>query len=182
MSFGQDISGPSGDVSFLRTTGQANFFEELAEGWVFQAKLNMGIIHDYKGGSINYNDRFFRGGRDFRGFERGGLGPRDLNSGYALGSNRYITGTTQVSLPLGIPKEVGMRANAFVDFGILGETDQAPSATSQIEDEMAFRATYGLSFSWRSPFGPVRFDFARPIAKEDYDETRFFRFTIGSSF
>ena len=182
LSFGQDISGPSGDVSFLRTTGKANFFEELAEGWVFQAKLNMGIIHDYKGGSINYNDRFFRGGRDFRGFERGGLGPRDLNSGYALGSNRYITGTTQVSLPLGIPKEVGMRANAFVDFGILGETDQAPSATSQIEDEMAFRATYGLSFSWRSPFGPVRFDFARPIAKEDYDETRFFRFTIGSSF
>ncbi len=182
ISFGQDISGPSGDVSFLRTTGQASVFEELAEDWVFQAKLNFGIIHDYKGGSINYNDRFFRGGRNFRGFESGGLGPRDLSTGFALGSNRYITGTTQVSLPLGIPKEVGMRANAFVDFGILGETDQIATVSSQIEDEMAFRATYGLSFSWRSPFGPVRFDFARPIAKEDYDETRFFRFTIGASF
>ncbi|MGB0819897.1 MAG: BamA/TamA family outer membrane protein, partial [Parvibaculales bacterium] len=29
---------------------------------------------------------------------------------------------------------------------------------------------------------PVRFDFAEPLAKEDYDQTRFFRFTIGTSF
>ena len=182
LNFGQDLAGPSGDVSFLRTTASANFFEEIAEGWVFHAKMNMGVIHDYKGGSISYSDRFFRGGRNFRGFQRGGVGPRDLNSDTALGANRYLTGTTQVSLPLGIPKEVGMRANAFVDFGFLGETDVLPTSTSQIEDEMAFRATYGLSFAWRSPLGPVRFDFARPIVKEDYDETRFFRFTIGTSF
>ena len=181
ISFGQDIAGPAGDVSFLRTTANANFFEEIAEGWIFHAKATMGLIHDYKGGAVNYNDRFFRGGRNFRGFERGGLGPRDLSSGYALGANRYFIGTTQVSLPLGIPKEVGMRANAFVDFGVLGDTDIV-STSSQIADDMAFRATYGLSVAWRSPFGPVRFDFARPIVKEDYDETRFFRFTIGTSF
>ena len=182
VTFGQDIAGPAGDVSFLRTTATANYFHEFAEGWIFHAKGTMGIIHDYKGGAVNYNDRFFRGGRNFRGFERGGVGPRDLRTGYALGSNRYLIGTTQVALPLGIPKEVGMRANAFVDFGVLGETDAVASSNSQIEDEMAFRATYGLSVAWRSPFGPVRFDFARPIAKEDYDETRFFRFTIGTSF
>ena len=179
IGFGQDLAGPSGDSSFLRTTAVANFFEEIAEGWVFQAKLNLGVIHDYKGGTIRYSDRFFRGGRNFRGFQRGGIGPRDLRTDTALGANRYLTGTTQVSLPLGIPKEVGMRANLFVDFGFLGETD---AVGSQIEDEMAFRATYGLSFAWRSPLGPVRFDFARPIVKEDYDETRFFRFTIGTSF
>ena len=179
LTFGQDLAGPSGDSSFLRTTASANLFEEIAEGWVFHAKMNLGVIHDYKGGTIRYSDRFFRGGRNFRGFQRGGIGPRDLRTDSALGANRYLTGTTQVSLPLGIPKEVGMRANAFVDFGFLGETD---AVGSQIEDEMAFRATYGLSFAWRSPLGPVRFDFARPIVKEDYDETRFFRFTIGTSF
>ena len=182
LNFGQDIAGPSGDVSFLRTSASANYFEEIAEGWVFHAKMNLGVIHDYKGGAIAYSDRFFRGGRNFRGFERGGIGPRDLATDSSLGSNRYLTGTTQVSLPLGIPKEVGMRANAFVDFGVMGETDVVPTSSSQIEDEMAFRATYGLSFAWRSPLGPVRFDFARPIVKEDYDETRFFRFTIGTSF
>ena len=179
VNFGQDIAGPAGDVSFLRTTATANFFEEIAEGWIFHAKATMGLIHDYKGGAVNYNDRFFRGGRNFRGFQRGGLGPRDLRSGYSLGANRYFIGTTQVSLPLGIPKEVGMRANAFIDFGVLGETDVQ---SDTVVDDMAFRATYGLSVAWRSPFGPVRFDFARPIVKEEYDETRFFRFTIGTSF
>ena len=190
ISFGQDLSGPSGDVSYLRTTGAANFFEEFGEGWIFHQRGTLGIIHDYRGDPINYNDRFFRGGRNFRGFERGGIGPRLVTLvngrkvyGQVQGSNRYLIGTSQVALPLGIPKEVGMRANAFLDYGFIGEVDSsAISATQFIEDEMIFRATYGLSFAWRSPFGPVRFDFARPIAKEDYDETRFFRFTIGTSF
>lgn len=189
ISFGQDIAGPGGDVSYLRTRASANFYEEIAEGWIFHLRGTMGIIHDYKGGPINYNDRFFRGGRDFRGFERGGVGPREVSAsaadpsqGFALGANRYMIGTAQVSLPLGLPKESGVRANLFVDFGVLGETDAQAPAGRVIEDEMAFRATTGLSFAWRSPFGPVRFDFAEPLAKEDYDQTRFFRFTIGTSF
>lgn len=189
ISFGQDIAGPGGDVSYLRTRASANFYEEIAEGWIFHLRGTLGIIHDYKGGTINYNDRFFRGGRDFRGFERGGVGPREVSvsaadpsQGFALGANRYMIGTAQVSLPLGLPKESGVRANLFVDFGVLGETDAQAPAGRVIEDEMAFRATTGLSFAWRSPFGPVRFDFAEPLAKEDYDQTRFFRFTIGTSF
>ncbi|MDA8623921.1 outer membrane protein assembly factor BamA [Alphaproteobacteria bacterium] len=189
ISFGQDIAGPGGDVSYLRTRASANFYEEIAEGWIFHLRGTLGIIHDYKGGPINYNDRFFRGGRDFRGFERGGVGPREVSAsaadpsqGFALGANRYMIGTAQVSLPLGLSKESGVRANLFVDFGVLGETDAQAPAGRVIEDEMAFRATTGLSFAWRSPFGPVRFDFAEPLAKEDYDQTRFFRFTIGTSF
>lgn len=189
ISFGQDIAGPGGDVSYLRTRASANFYEEIAEGWIFHLRGTLGIIHDYKGGPINYNDRFFRGGRDFRGFERGGVGPREVSAsaadpsqGFALGANRYMIGTAQVSLPFGLPKESGVRANLFVDFGVLGETDAQAPAGRVIEDEMAFRATTGLSFAWRSPFGPVRFDFAEPLAKEDYDQTRFFRFTIGTSF
>ena len=199
INFGQDIAGPAGDTSYLRTRASANFFEELAEGWVLHLRGTLGIINDYKGGLIRYSDRFFRGGRDFRGFERGGVGPREVSYsingeatyGQSLGANRYFIGTAQVSLPLGLSKESGMRANLFVDFGALGETDESNSAPCQngqkvncrvIEDDLAFRATTGLSFAWRSPFGPVRFDFAEPLAKEDYDQTRFFRFTIGSSF
>jgi outer membrane protein insertion porin family len=191
ITFGQDIAGPAGTTSYLRTRATANFFEELAEGWVLHLRGTLGIINDYKGGTIRYSDRFFRGGRDFRGFERGGVGPREVaynangepSYGQSLGANRYFIGTAQVSLPLGLSKESGMRANLFVDFGVLGETDEVSSSPNRIiEDQMDFRATTGLSFAWRSPFGPVRFDFAEPLAKEDYDQTRFFRFTIGTSF
>ena len=49
-----------------------------------------------------------------------------------------------------------MRANLFVDFGALGETDEFTSIPCQgsqrencrvIEDDLAFRATTGLSFA-----------------------------------
>ncbi len=199
MSFGQNMAGPAGDVSYLKTTGSINYFNELAEGWVLHQRGTLGVIHDYQGGFIRYSDRFFRGGRNFRGFNRGGLGPREVNvdangdrtNGLSVGANRYLVGTTQVSLPLGLSKESGMRANLFLDYGLIGETDATVSSPCSeerttgcniLEDDMAFRATTGLSFAWRSPFGPVRFDFAEPLAKEDYDETRFFRFTIGTSF
>ena len=203
LSFGQTMAGPAGDVSYLQSTGSLNFFEEIAEGWVLHQRGTIGIIHDYKGGIVAYGDRFFRGGRNFRGFNRGGLGPREVfvgstkdnrTNGLSLGANRYIVGTTQVSLPLGLSKESGMRANLFLDYGLIGETDATVSNDcmdkpvdervncTMIEGDMALRATTGLSFAWRSPFGPVRFDFAEPLVKEDYDETRFFRFTIGTSF
>ncbi|MGI9440702.1 MAG: outer membrane protein assembly factor BamA [Parvibaculales bacterium] len=180
FSFGQDIAGPMGDISFLRTTLAANFYEELFEGYILHLRGTFGTIYDYKGGNVQYTDRFFRGGRSFRGFERNGVGPRQISTGYALGANRYLVGTAEISLPLGIPKEVGMRANAFIDYGWLGDTDV--QASDDVADRFAFRATYGLSISWRSPFGPVRFDWARPIVKEDYDEPRFFRFSVGTVF
>ena len=40
----------------------------------------------------------------------------------------------------------------------------------------------GVGLSWRSPFGPVRIDFAQAILKEDFDETELFRFSFGTSF
>ena len=182
FSFGQDIAGPMMDVSYLRTRLRADYYHELAEGYVFHARAKMGIINDYRSGTINYNDRFFEGGSSFRGFDRSGVGPRQISTGYALGANRYLVGTTEVSLPLGLPKELGMKANAFVDFGWLGETDTFSGVSGDIQDEFALRATYGLSLAWKSPFGPVRFDFADAIKAESYDETRSFRFSIGTNF
>ena len=49
-------------------------------------------------------------------------------------------------------------------------------------DENAIRASLGLGMSWRSPFGPVRVDFAVPVVKEDYDEEKNFRFNFGTRF
>ena len=179
---GQDLAGPAGDITYLRTTTVANYYYEIAEGWVFHGRGTAGLIYDYDGGVINYSDRFFKGGSSFRGFDRSGIGPRQISTGYALGANRYVVGTAEVSVPLGIPKDVGMRANLFVDFGALGDTDSVSAVANDIEDEFAFRATTGLSISWRSPFGPVRFDFASALVKEDYDDTRSFRFSVGTRF
>ena len=179
LGFGQDLAGPAGDVTFLRTSAIANYYYEIAEGYVFHGRASAGFIDDYDNGTVYYGDRFFRGGSSFRGFDRSGVGPRQISTGYAVGANRYLIGTTQVSLPLGIPKDVGLRANLFIDFGAVGDTDETQN---DIEDEFAFRATSGLSISWKSPFGPVRFDFATALKKEDYDKAKSFRFSVGTRF
>jgi outer membrane protein insertion porin family len=47
---------------------------------------------------------------------------------------------------------------------------------------MHIRASVGAGILWASPFGPIRFDFAVPLLKEQYDRKQFFRFGGGTTF
>lgn len=49
-------------------------------------------------------------------------------------------------------------------------------------DNGRIRASVGGSILWDSPMGPIRFDFAKAVAKSKYDQTQFFRFSGGTSF
>lgn len=126
-----------------------------------------------------------------------------------LGGTNYIGGTLEAQFPiLGLPKEVGLKGAVFADagtlfgykgtkdfstlFGHLPGTCTAASTyngvkTSQSEcitvrDTHTIRSSVGVSLLWASPLGPIRFDFARAINKDQYDRTQFFRFSGGTSF
>ena len=51
-----------------------------------------------------------------------------------------------------------------------------------VQDDLALRVTAGVTVSWESPFGPVRFDLAKVLRKEFYDQTEGFRFSAGTVF
>ncbi len=51
-----------------------------------------------------------------------------------------------------------------------------------VQDDLALRVTAGVTVSWDSPFGPVRFDIAKILRKEVYDIAEGFRFSAGTSF
>ena len=51
-----------------------------------------------------------------------------------------------------------------------------------IKDNLGLRATAGLSIFWKSPMGPIRFDFSQILKKEDYDRTETFRFSTATRF
>lgn len=178
----QELSGPAGDVNYLRTTMVYDYYQSFWENWIFHARASAGAIFAYDDDIVSYNDHFFLGGSTFRGFKRSGLGPRDLTTDYALGAKNYIAGTLETQVPLGLPKDIGIKGYIFTDFGYIGGTDVVGGATSVIVDDFRPRATYGISFSWKSPFGPVRFDLARPIIEVSSDNSQFFRFTAGTSF
>ena len=55
------------------------------------------------------NERFFVGGSNLRGFDKSGIGPRDVNTNDALGGRQFFTGTVELYFPLGLPEELQFR-------------------------------------------------------------------------
>ena len=51
-----------------------------------------------------------------------------------------------------------------------------------VRDDLSLRAAAGLSIFWRSPMGPIRFDFSRILAREPYDRVERFQFTQTTRF
>ena len=44
------------------------------------------------------------------------------------------------------------------------------------------RTSVGVGLIWASPFGPLRFDYAVPLTKGQYDRVQQFKFGGGTSF
>ena len=135
--------------------------------------------------------------------------PNNLISS-SLGGTNYVGGTLEAQFPiLGLPKEVGLKGALFADagtlFGYKGTKDfsslfgnlpghcanGAPGPNGintrqpeciTVRDNQTIRSSVGASLLWASPLGPIRFDFAKAITKDQYDRTQFFRFSGGTSF
>ncbi|WP_244532045.1 outer membrane protein assembly factor BamA [Methylocapsa palsarum] len=203
----QDIAGAGGDSKFVRTTGEIRYYREIYDQIVGIARVQGGDIFSFGGNQLRIVDNFNLGPSLVRGFAPNGIGPRDISSGYssgnALGGTTYFGASLEVQFPIfGLPRDLGLKGALFADAGTLygynGKTnfssngvctpnDAAPlytqgnclvlgANTSQI------RSSVGASIIWASPLGPIRFDFAKAITKNQYDQTQFFRFTGGTTF
>lgn len=178
--FSQDFAGLGGTVKYISTSLLVHSYHEFAEDFVFTQRFDLGLIQGI-GEDVRLNDRFFKGGTDFRGFKSGGIGPRDLNSDDAVGAEVYAFGTSEMTFPNAIPEALGIRTSVFVDYGVIGRTGNKLAGTN-IQDSMGLRASTGLSVNWKSPFGPVRLDFSKVIKDEPYDQRESFRFSAGTTF
>lgn len=178
--FSQDFAGLGGTVKYLSTELLMHGYYEVAEDFVFTQRLDMGTIKGI-GENVRLNDRFFKGGSDFRGFKSGGIGPRDLATDDAVGAETYVFGTSEMSFPNGIPEALGITTSFFVDYGLVGKVSDKAGVTT-IKDELAPRVSTGISVNWKSPFGPVRLDFSQVLLEEEYDQKESFRFSAGTTF
>lgn len=199
LQLSQDVAGLGGEVNYLRTELEGGIYYGLP--WGFRASLrgNAGYIAGWGGDDVRINDRFFKGGATFRGFDVAGIGPRQLliddatgnliDAGDALGGNVYAIGSFQLDVPLPLPESFSLGSALFVDFGTLGMVDSASRQTIDlgassliVDDEASLRVAAGVSIFWDSPFGPVQFDFATPLEYEEYDRREEFRFSTRTNF
>jgi len=216
VDFNQDVAGLGGDVNFVRTDLESGWFHGFNKDFILSVTGSGGYVVGWAGDAVRINDRYYKGGLNFRGFETAGIGPRDtsLQRADALGGKMYAIGTVELTVPTFLPEQYGIKAALFTDFGTLGKLDKEdkvyqvgdvdclqptianPADPTQqianlatpgtrnicIRDDLSFRASAGVSVFWKSPMGPIRFDFSRVLAKEDYDKEETFRFSTSTRF
>lgn len=123
----------------------------------------------------------------------------------ALGGNLFGLAAAEVSFPVGIPQLLG---SLFIEAGTVGLLDEefqyniivnpgasgltagancenvtAPGVICQRTiDTLLPRVTAGVSVFWESPFGPIRFDFTKPVVQQPFDDRQSFQFTTRTRF
>jgi outer membrane protein insertion porin family len=114
-------------------------------------------------------ERFYAGGfQSFRGFAFRGVTPRENN--FSVGGTFQTLGTIEYRVP--VTADDMINVVAFTDFGTVDEEVTFDN----------FRASVGFGLRVVIPaMGPVplAFDFAFPVAKQDYDDDQIFSFYVG---
>src|SRR4029077_17911839 len=109
------VAGPPGTNNYYRISVDGIFYQPIVEDLVVSFGGSGGLVQTFHHSQLLINNAFFVGGDNLRGFAVGGIGPRDANTTDALGGTYFYTGTTELSFPLGLPKEIGILGKAFVD-------------------------------------------------------------------
>lgn len=203
VGISNDLAGLGGDTQYLRTGLSGTTYHSLGGGWVASFGARLGYILGI-GEDVRVTDRYFLGGESLRGFAPAGVGPRDVGSfggetlDNALGGNWFYTATAELSIPVGVFKEFGLKAFVFTDMGSLGDVDVADFVPDvdcddtidvldkppcpDLQDTGSLRLSVGVGAGVVTPLGPVRLDLATPLLKEDFDETENFIFRLGARF
>ncbi|HZZ67256.1 MAG TPA: outer membrane protein assembly factor BamA, partial [Phenylobacterium sp.] len=205
IQLNQDFAGIGGDVRYVKTEGEGAWYHGFNKTYVLSFTASAGDIEGWGGDHVRINDRFYKGGDTFRGFEIAGIGPRDLTlsaqnqndgqnaSADALGGKVYAIGSLELTVPTFLPEQYGIKAALFSDFGTEGLLDPFDKTTKDpttglpmrdpnIKDDLGLRASAGLSVRWKSPMGPIQFDFSQVLKREPYDRTETFKFSTATRF
>ncbi|MBM6595766.1 outer membrane protein assembly factor BamA [Microvirga pudoricolor] len=139
----------------------------------------------------------------------------------AIGGSTYFGGSLELQFPIwGLPRDLGLKGAVFADagtlFGYKGPTvfdtngngiidGYAPVGAGctqnlinaqeciLVRDSKTIRSSVGASILWTSPLGPIRFDYAIALSKDEGilasngvkyggDKTQAFRFSGGTRF
>jgi outer membrane protein insertion porin family len=185
-----EIAGFGGAAKFAKSTEDVRFYHEIAGDVVGMVRAQGGYVTPWGGQQLPLLDGFFGGPQLVRGFAPNGFGPRDITPGTTfdnLGGNAYWTTSAELQSPVPfVPPDAGLKVALFSDTGSLWATSASSvsaiasmSPSQQIANSRAIRSSVGAGLIWDSMFGPIRVDYAYPIAKQSSDVTQRFQFGAG---
>jgi len=190
QSLNLEVAGLGG-VPFLKGVAHVRWFIPFIQSqqwgdWVNSPSATFGMgtnLQSGTGGELPLFERFFpgglNGGGDVRGYELYSLGPQitEFNqfgqpfSVEQIGGSKELLFSDEVTFPL--LESLGLRGEAFLDAG------QAYLLHSSISVSN-LQYAYGVGVFWKSPFGPISVDIARPINPRPNDQNWVFDFGAGA--
>ncbi|WP_407965968.1 outer membrane protein assembly factor BamA [Bartonella sp. C271] len=187
----QEYAGLGGDAQFLKTTGKAMMYKTLSDRMdvVGLFSVGAGYIYGIGDNGLRIFDMFKSNNDMIRGFKYNGIGPRQISERgevYFLGGTTYMNGTAEVQFPIPIvPDSLGFRGAVFLDAATLYGNNYKPVLTNETpvtNIHSSWRTSAGVSLMWESPFGPLRFDYAWPLTKQEGDNVQSLNFGISTKF
>lgn len=180
LSAGGEYSGFGSDIDYLRLNVNGSYTYSVWEDWVLTTGGRVGAVEALSGRLPLY-EHYMGGGQNMlRGFEYGGIGPRDRTTRDALGGKYMLGHNIDLSFPItNALSEMGVKGVFFTDGGWVSEFD---SANANVIDSKTYRISAGTGLNWRSPIGPLRIEFGFPVVKASEDRAQVFNFAVGTRF
>ncbi|MGO9449839.1 MAG: outer membrane protein assembly factor BamA [Candidatus Binataceae bacterium] len=191
LSFNSQVGGLGGGNYFLKSVLHWRYFYPFLKSatfgtWVLSQGVTFGAgtnLSSGTGGEMPLYERFFPGGTmggpgDVRGYQLYSLGPLvTLYNGSGqpvsvqnVGGSKELILSNEITFP--ILSGLGLRGVMFSDAGQSYMLHENMSPTT-------LQASYGLGLRWKSPFGLISIDVARPINPRPQDQSTTFEISTG---
>ena len=186
----QTLNLLGGDFNFVELRGNFRLYQPIIpnnDTVVFRVNSTIGAIFSTDGQMIPWIHRFRAGGiNSVRGYNWFSLGPtlRNLETeDPTRADDQVVVGGTQTwinnfEIESDIVRAAGIKGVVFFDAGnAFGDTYGGSNL-----NPLDLRFAVGVGVRWRSPIGPLRFEWGFPIAPREGERKSVFDFSIGSFF
>lgn len=168
--------GMGGNLRYYKLSAQHQQFIPLNRNFTLMLNGEYGIGNGYSGKPLPFFKNFYAGGiGSVRGFKNASIGAKDENNDPLGGSKRLVL-NAEIFFPLpGLRNDRSTRMSIFADAGAVYQNSEKLNLNT-------LRYSAGVSVSWISPIGPLRFSLANPLKKQKGDDEQRFQFLLGSVF
>lgn len=170
--FTLQYAGLGGTEQFLKTILEHRHFWPMFWGTVFSIHGETGYVLETGDDGLPIGEKFYLGGiRTMRGFKTREVGPQDDDGSFIGGE---VMGYFNVEYLFPVSKKLGLKGLLFYDVG---------NAWLDSGDYFSdLRHSVGAGIRWRSPLGPLRFEWGYNLDPRDDEKKSIFEFSIGTAF
>ncbi|MDP2751503.1 MAG: outer membrane protein assembly factor BamA [Rhodocyclaceae bacterium] len=174
---GGEMALPGGKLRYYRATYQHQRFIPVGRKYTLALNAEVGVANGMGSKPLPFFKNFYAGGvSSVRGYEGNALGPVDAATQERLGGNRKAVGSAEFLIPMpGMGLDKSMRLGVFFDMGQVWGVGEKLKLGE-------LRYATGISATWNSPMGPLKFSVASPLNDKTTDKVQRMQFQMGSTF